>query len=62
MSEILTALEVDALTGIETIRELTADEIAEREAMAQAVQNAKQKHKPKPMPVHLHWQNSLILD
>lgn len=30
----LTALEIDAATGTETIRELTADEIAEREAMA----------------------------
>jgi DNA-binding NarL/FixJ family response regulator len=34
MSEKPTNLIVDAATGTETIRELTADEIAEREAMA----------------------------
>jgi DNA-binding NarL/FixJ family response regulator len=33
-NEILVALEVDALTGEEIIRELTAEEIAEREQMA----------------------------
>jgi hypothetical protein len=36
MSETLTALEVDVATGEEIIRPLTASEIAEREAMAQA--------------------------
>lgn len=29
-----TALEVDALTGVETVRDLTADEIADRKAIA----------------------------
>jgi hypothetical protein len=29
-----TALEVNVLTGVETVRDLTADEIAEREAIA----------------------------
>lgn len=33
-NEILTVLEVNAATGEEKIRPLTADEIAEREAMA----------------------------
>jgi hypothetical protein len=32
MAEKLTLLEVDASTGIEVIRELTADELAERSA------------------------------
>ena len=34
MSETLIAVEVDALTGVVTERPLTAEEIAEREAMA----------------------------
>ena len=34
MSETLIAVEVDALTGVVTERPLTAQEIAEREAMA----------------------------
>lgn len=33
MSETYTALEIDAQTGIETIRELTSDEIAERQEL-----------------------------
>jgi len=34
MSETYTALQIDALTGIETIRELTSDEISQRVATA----------------------------
>ncbi len=30
-TEVLTAFEIDALTGVETIRELTADELTQRE-------------------------------
>jgi hypothetical protein len=37
MSDKLTALEVNALTGEEVIRELTADEIAEREQIDKAM-------------------------
>jgi hypothetical protein len=37
MTEKLTALEVNALTGEEVIRELTADEIAEREQIDKAM-------------------------
>jgi hypothetical protein len=40
-TEVPTALEVDAKTGAEIIRPLTADEIADREAMAEA--DAKQQ-------------------
>ena len=38
MSETLIAVEVDALTGVVTERPLTAEEIAEREAMAAEVE------------------------
>jgi hypothetical protein len=38
MSEVLTALEIDGITGEVTQRPLTADEIAEREEMAIAEQ------------------------
>jgi hypothetical protein len=34
MSEVLTALEVDAVTGEEVVRPLTPEELAEREVMA----------------------------
>jgi hypothetical protein len=37
MADKLTALEVNALTGEEVIRELTADEIAEREQIDLAI-------------------------
>jgi hypothetical protein len=30
-TEVLTAFEIDALTGVQTIRELTADELTQRE-------------------------------
>ena len=41
MDELITLLEFDASTGIETVRELTADELQEREA--QATQDQAQK-------------------
>ena len=37
MTEKLTALEVNALTGEEVIRELTPDEIAERQELENAI-------------------------
>ena len=44
MSETLIAVEVDALTGVVTERPLTAEEIAEREAMAaEAAEEAAQR-------------------
>lgn len=39
MTEKLTALEVNALTGEEVIRELTADEIAERKEIEDAIKS-----------------------
>lgn len=44
MADKLTILEFDALTGEQTIRELTVDEIAERQAM-QAADEAQAKAK-----------------
>ena len=41
-TETLTALEVNALTGVETIRNLTTEEIAERESEAAAQATATQ--------------------
>lgn len=41
MSEIVTLLEFDASTGIETVRELTAEEIAIRTTEANAIEAEK---------------------
>ena len=43
MSEKLTALEIDGITGTATIRELTSEEIQEREELAQRELSAQQE-------------------
>jgi DNA-binding NarL/FixJ family response regulator len=47
MTDKLTLLEVDASTGIETIRDLTSVEIAEYEARQQAYAEAEQERQSK---------------